>query len=373
MTLQPKKSNCILMKIIAFILSFIIYPVFIFAQRNVNEFLQLQSPPQTYYVHPVTDAITIDGKDNETSWSKVPWTNSFSDIEGSNKPAPAFETQVKMLWDKENLYLFAKLQEPHIKGYLKQKDTIIYHDNDFEIFLKPNLISPEYIEIEINALNTVMDLLMTKPYRFGGRANLNWDTKDLESAVYHAGSINNPQDKDEFWTVEMKIPVKSLKYFGEGNQIKPNEIWKINFSRVQWHYDNSETSYNKRKSPNGNTLPEENWVWSPIGLVNMHYPERWGHIKFIDPANQQPIDGQFLAIEKVTWNIFYLQQIYKNDQKRYATSIQELGKLYPEIMNERKNYDIVFSNSNNFYRIEIKSKTQPKLKTTIDSRGNIYF
>jgi hypothetical protein len=361
------------MKIIAFILSFIIYPVFIFAQRNVNEFLQLQSPPQTYYVHPVTDAITIDGKDNETSWSKVPWTNSFSDIEGSNKPAPAFETQVKMLWDKENLYLFAKLQEPHIKGYLKQKDTIIYHDNDFEIFLKPNLISPEYIEIEINALNTVMDLLMTKPYRFGGRANLNWDTKDLESAVYHAGSINNPQDKDEFWTVEMKIPVKSLKYFGEGNQIKPNEIWKINFSRVQWHYDNSETSYNKRKAPNGNTLPEENWVWSPIGLVNMHYPERWGHIKFIDPANQQPIDGQFLAIEKVTWNIFYLQQIYKNDQKRYATSIQELGKLYPEIMNERKNYDIVFSNSNNFYRIEIKSKTQPKLKTTIDSRGNIYF
>ena len=75
----------------------------------------------------------------------------------------------------------------------------------------------------------------------------------------------------------------------------------------------------------------------------------------------------------MTWNIFYLQQIYRNDQKRYATSIQELSKLYPEIMNERKNYDIVFSNSNNFYRIEIKSKTQPKLKTTIDSRGNIYF
>ncbi|WP_312482768.1 carbohydrate-binding family 9-like protein, partial [Sphingobacterium multivorum] len=210
------------MRIIAFILAFISYPTFTFAQRNLNEFLQLQSRPETYYVHPATDAITIDGKDDEASWSKAPWTDSFKDIEGLNKPVPTFKTQVKMLWDKENLYLFAKLQEPHIKGYLRQKDTIIYHDNDFEIFLKPNLFSPEYIEIEINALNTVMDLLMTKPYRFGGRANLNWDTKDIETAVYHAGSINNPQDKDEFWTVEMKIPVKSLKYFGEGNQIKVN-------------------------------------------------------------------------------------------------------------------------------------------------------
>ncbi len=361
------------MRTIAFILIFIIYPNFAFAQRNMKEFLQLQPQPQVYYVQPITDAIIIDGKDSEDSWSKAVWTDSFKDIEGAQKPHPIFETKVKMLWDKENLYLFAKLEEPHIKGYLKQKDTIIYHDNDFEVFLKPNLLSPEYIEIEVNALNTVMDLLMTKPYRFGGRANLNWDTKDIESAVYHAGTINNPKDKDEYWTVEMKIPVKSLKYFGEGNQIKANEIWKINFSRVQWLYENTGTTYTKKKDNTGKNLAEENWVWSPIGLVNMHYPERWGHIKFIDSSNELFIDEQFLSLEKMAWNISYLQQIYRNDKKRYATSVLELSKLYPEILNERKKYDIIFSNSNNFYRVEIKSKTKPTLKTTIDSRGNIYF
>jgi hypothetical protein len=26
--------------------------------------------------------------------------------------------------------------------------------------------------------------------------------------------------------------------------------------------------------------PEDNWVWSPQGAINMHLPERWGYTKF---------------------------------------------------------------------------------------------
>ncbi|MDM1294716.1 carbohydrate-binding family 9-like protein [Sphingobacterium sp. N143] len=361
------------MKTIFFILALSLQTSIVFAQRNVKDYLQLQSTPETYYVKKSQSLIDIDGKDMENAWANAPWTTAFKDIEGISKPKPALETRIKMLWDNENLYLFAKLEESHINGYLKQKDTIIYHDNDFEVFLKPNLQSPEYIEIEVNALNTIMDLLMTKPYRFGGKANLNWDTKGIESAVYHSGTINNPTDRDKFWTVEMKIPVKSLKSFGEGNQIKANEVWKINFSRVQWHYDIKGKNYVKRKDNSGKLLPEENWVWSPIGLINMHFPERWGHIKFVDQEDQQFLDEQFLTLEKTAWNIFYLQQVYKNMNKRYATSLTELAKVHPEIKTVGKQYQLIFSNARNFYRIEIKSKSQPKQKLTIDSQGNIYF
>lgn len=361
------------MKTVFFILALSLQTVIIFAQQNVNDFIQLQSKSEIYYVKKVQSPIEIDGKDTENSWTSAAWSNAFKDIEGTNKPNPTLETRVKMLWDNDNLYLFAKLEESHINGYLRQKDTIIYHDNDFEVFLKPNLQSPEYIEIEVNALNTVMDLLMTKPYRFGGKANLNWDTKDIQSAVYHAGTINNTTDKDNFWTVEMKIPVKSLKYFGEGNQIKANEIWKINFSRVQWHYDITDKGYIKRKDNTGKPLAEENWVWSPIGLINMHYPERWGHIKFVNQDDQQFVDEQFLALEKTAWNIFYLQQIYRKTNKRYAISLAELSKLYPDINTVAKGYKLAFSNASNFYRIEIKSKSKPSLKATIDNQGNVYF
>ena len=30
-------------------------------------------------------------------------------------------------------------------------------------------------------------------------------------------------------------------------------------------------------------LPEDNWVWSPQGAINMHLPERWGRLRFHKP------------------------------------------------------------------------------------------
>ena len=39
-----------------------------------------------------------------------------------------------MLWDDNYLYVGAVLQEDDIKAKLSQQDTIIYYDNDFEVF-----------------------------------------------------------------------------------------------------------------------------------------------------------------------------------------------------------------------------------------------
>lgn len=30
--------------------------------------------------------------------------------------------------------------------------------------------------------------------------------------------------------------------------------------------------------------PEHNWVWSPQFAVNMHLPERWDYLEFVDDA-----------------------------------------------------------------------------------------
>jgi hypothetical protein len=32
-------------------------------------------------------------------------------------------------------------------------------------------------------------------------------------------------------------------------------------------------------------LAEDNWVWSPQGLINMHVPERWGWVEFAGSGN----------------------------------------------------------------------------------------
>src|SRR5437762_10018554 len=45
--------------------------------------------------------------------------------------------------------------------------------------------------------------------------------------------------------------------------------WRVNFSRVEWRHEVLDGKY--RKIPN---LREDNWVWSPQGVIDMHRPER---------------------------------------------------------------------------------------------------
>ena len=49
----------------------------------------------------------------------------------------------------------------------------------------------------------------------------------------------------------------------------------MNFSRVEWRTEVVDRKY--RKLPG----KEDNWVWSPQGVVDMHRPETWGYVKFV--------------------------------------------------------------------------------------------
>ena len=61
-----------------------------------------------------------------------------------------------MLWDDDYFYIGAELREPHVWGTLTAHDSVIFHDNDFEVFIDPNGDNHEYYEFEINALGTVL-------------------------------------------------------------------------------------------------------------------------------------------------------------------------------------------------------------------------
>jgi hypothetical protein len=243
--------------------------------------------PKHYIVAKTTNTIVIDGNADEASWNSIKYTDKFIDIEGVK--TPKYDTKVKMLWDDSFLYVYAELKEPHIWGNLKQRDTIIYFNNDFEVFLDPAGNGIGYGEIEVNALNTVWDLYLNKPYRIGGKANFEWNLNDLKSAVQVHGTLNNPDDIDSHWAVEMAIPLKPL--IGLKNKPKTipkeGEKWRINFSRVQWDHDIIDGKY-YRKKEDDKYLREYNWVWSKQGIINMHEPEKWGFLQFTE---QTSLDG----------------------------------------------------------------------------------
>ena len=133
--------------------------------------------PKHYIVPKTVEKITIDGIAGENSWEMAPFTDSFIDIEGIK--IPKYDTRIKMLWDDKNLYVFALLEEEHIWGNITQRDEVIYYNNDFEVFIDPSGVGLNYLEIEINALGTEWDLMLTKPYRVGGRAISNYNLDSL--------------------------------------------------------------------------------------------------------------------------------------------------------------------------------------------------
>ena len=87
----------------------------------------------------------------------------------------------KMLWDDDYFYIGAYIEEPNVWATLTKRDSIIFQDNDFEIFIDPDGDSHNYYELEMNALNTVWDLFLVKPYRDGGPALHAWDNPDANS------------------------------------------------------------------------------------------------------------------------------------------------------------------------------------------------
>jgi hypothetical protein len=275
-------------------------------------------------------AIEIDGRLDEPVWRAAPWTDDFVDIEGDLKPPPRFRTRAKMLWDDQFFYIAAELDEPHVWGTLTKRESVIFHDNDFEFFIDPDGDTHNYGEFEINALNTGWDLRLTKPYRHGGQADDGWDIAGLKTAVHVNGTLNDPRDTDVGWTIELAVPWNAIRSLDDpsapvrrarrnGSVFESHEIieprggvgegeaagaanpgsagerpsvatpprrgdrWRVNFSRVEWRHLIESGSY--RKVPDSR---EDNWVWSPQWVIDMHRPETWGYVQFSSaPAAQR--------------------------------------------------------------------------------------
>jgi hypothetical protein len=280
------------------------------------------SLPKGYIAYRAPEPISIDGKLDEKAWQVVPWSEPFVDIEGDLKPLPRFQTRVKMLWDDQFFYVGANLAEPHVWGTLTQHDAVIFQDNDFEIFIDPDGDNHEYYEIEINALNTEWDLFLKKPYRDGGPALNSWEIPGLKTAVHVQGTLNDSRDKDQYWSVEFAIPWKVLaEYSHRPAPPRDGDQWRINFSRVEWQHEIEGNKY--RKVPN---TKEDNWVWSPQGVIDMHRPESWGIVQFStrDPGTDSVRPDSAVPIRDRLIDIYHAQKKFRGKNQRFADRAETL-------------------------------------------------
>jgi hypothetical protein len=289
---------------------------------------ELPFAPRTYAIYRTLGPVQVDGRLAEAGWQAAPWTAAFGDIRGPEAPPPRHRTRAKMLWDDTGLYVAARLQEPHVWGTLTQRDTVVYYDDDFEVFIDPNGTTHNYYEVEVNALETVWDLMLLTPYRDGGPAVDAWDMRDVQAAVYIDGTLNDPSDTDDGWTVEMWLPWTVLEEAApEGRPPQDGEQWRLNFSRVDWPLTVENGRYRKDLDTT-RAHPEDNWTWSPQGVIDMHRPERWGIVQFADaPAGTASVEVSVPETARIKWalrRLYYRQRQHRAETGRYAATLSAL-------------------------------------------------
>lgn len=278
--------------------------------------------PRDYSCLKTAQAINIDGNLDDKGWETAAWTDPFVDIEGDAKPAPKHETRAKMLWDDEYFYIAARLTEPHIWGTLREHDCVIFQDNDFEVFIDPDSDNHSYFEMEMNALNTTWDLLLGKPYKDGGPAENGLELKGMKTGVHIDGTLNQSSDKDQAWFVEIAIPWTAFKPYND--KPKEGDSWRVDFSRVEWQIEIVDGKYKKVAD-----TKEDNWVWSPTGIIDMHRPERWGWVQFCDATGKSA--NSVTKVEKEACDllhaIYYHQRDFHSKHGKWAGKINELAGL----------------------------------------------
>lgn len=224
------------------------------------------------------EKVVIDGKLDEPAWANAVTAGPFVDV-GTGRPNPEYPVQgtAKLLWDDTYLYVGFDVKDPQVVGGFdpanKGKDEWtstgqpkLWMKDTVEIMVDPDGDgdNKDYYEIQVNPQNRVFktqydtyNAPKTDPN--GPFGHEDWDLK-LKSAVVVHGTLDDPSDRDEGYTVEMALPWSA---FTKAQHAPPKNtnVWRMNFYAMQ---------------NNGGT------AWSPIlGQGNFHKASRFGRVLWL--------------------------------------------------------------------------------------------
>ena len=225
--------------------------------------------PTPYNCQFTEQPIAIDGSLDDAAWQDAvevgPFTLPWLGAEA--RPART-ATRAKLLWDREHLYIAADMDDGDLSADVKEHDGNTWNNDVFEVFLKPSVEKPAYYEFQVNALNTQFDCFIPR------RGHVGRFKKDgefgIESAVKLRGTLNDYADRDEGWSVEMKIPWTSLAR--TGGRPEPDDEWRFALCR----YDHDIAHERPELSTSAPLDAKE--------FADFHTHERYAPIRFIKDA-----------------------------------------------------------------------------------------
>ncbi len=162
------------------------------------------------------DKITIDGKAKEAAWKRSKSVTHFIVAYPKQGAKASYDTEVQLLYDNTNLYVFARCYFPpgikKIQVHNMQRDFGFSDNESFQVLIDP-FKDPRLpvMSFCVSPFGTQTDIM----HYNDGSSDYNWDT------LWQAAS----DIQEHSWTTEIAIPFTSLRY-----PAKPSD-WSINFAR----------------------------------------------------------------------------------------------------------------------------------------------
>lgn len=196
-------------------------------------FAQTASEPRNYAIQQNSEKILIDGLDTELSWQNAVSQSGFTQHFPSDTLPARYQTYVKMSYDDQALYIFARCKRDSSRKYVVatlRRDFSPDASDYFGIIIEPYQDYTNGFRFLVNAFGAQEESLLAS----GGNYNdePRWDCK------WQAAVKRSPSE----WTAEIRIPFTSLRYRPK------NQQWRINFIR-------NDASLNERS------------VWNPIPMA----------------------------------------------------------------------------------------------------------
>jgi len=168
---------------------------------------------RTYFATRTAIKPRIDGKINDECWSQGVWSGDFTQQQPHQAKAPSQRTEIKILYDNDNLYIATKCydNEPEkIRPILGRRDALAgdisgvaidsYHDKQTAY------------EFNVTAAGQKVDLLHLGSYGWDFNWNAVWEGKAFVG--------------DSLWSSEMRIPFSQIRFTEQENQVWGMHIWR---------------------------------------------------------------------------------------------------------------------------------------------------
>ena len=167
-------------------------------------------PPAAKVPRLAGGGIKIDGRLDEAAWQTA---LTYTDIYKFNEPARLQQpgTTWKVLWDQDNLYFAFDCEDDDIVAPVYERDDAVYSDDCVEMFILPDFRFRTYWEIIISPSRSVYDSVQCKDtMKWGTQHDPTQTIEGLDIGLTVRGTLNQTNDVDEGYTVEVAVPFNQL-------------------------------------------------------------------------------------------------------------------------------------------------------------------